>query len=78
MSGFKIPGLAELGPLEEKTATWGEYDKPKTVPLKVNVAIGDGERSIVMLFQKKKYFELFLSLSDTFKQLNFISVLNYL
>jgi hypothetical protein len=41
MSGFKIPGLSKLGPLEEKSASWGAYGTPKTVPLKSIVAIGD-------------------------------------
>jgi hypothetical protein len=40
MSGFKIPGLSMLGPLEEKEAIVGADDSPITVPLNKIVAVG--------------------------------------
>ncbi|CAA7406481.1 unnamed protein product [Spirodela intermedia] len=40
MSGFNIPGLEMLGPLEEKYATAGVNCPPVTVPLKTMVAVG--------------------------------------
>jgi hypothetical protein len=40
MSGFRIPGLAVLGPLEEKEATVGADDSPIIVPLNKIVAVG--------------------------------------
>ena len=41
MSGFRIPGLGRLGPLDEKDATIGDRDVPKIVPLKMIVAVGE-------------------------------------
>jgi hypothetical protein len=40
MSGFRIPGLARLGPRDEKEATKGDDESPMTVPLNRIVAIG--------------------------------------
>ena len=40
MSGFRMPGLARLGPLEEKEATTGDNEFPMTVPLNKIVAVG--------------------------------------
>lgn len=40
MSGFKIPGLALHGPLEEKEAIIGADDSPITVPLNKIVTVG--------------------------------------
>lgn len=40
MSGFKIPGNMELGPLEEKAAAMGADEFPIAVPLNLTVAIG--------------------------------------
>ncbi|KAK3434485.1 hypothetical protein EUGRSUZ_D01953 [Eucalyptus grandis] len=40
MSGFWIPGLSVLGPLEEKEATAGAVGFPVTVPLNTIVAVG--------------------------------------
>ncbi|CAA7406478.1 unnamed protein product [Spirodela intermedia] len=39
MSGFRIPGLAVLGPLEEKYAIAGVNGPPVTAPLKTMVAV---------------------------------------
>ena len=40
MSGFRIPGLIVLGPLEEKEATWGAFGLfPITVPWKKILAL---------------------------------------
>lgn len=40
MSGFNIPGLAMLGPLEENEVTSGADGLPITVPLNKIVAVG--------------------------------------
>ena len=40
MSGFKIPGLGKLGPLEEKDVTAGAKEFPIIVPLNKMVAVG--------------------------------------
>lgn len=40
ISGFKIPGLAKLGPLEENGVTTGASFTPITVPLYNSVAVG--------------------------------------
>lgn len=40
MSGFTIPGVTVLGPLEEKEATIGANESPITVPLNEIVAVG--------------------------------------
>jgi hypothetical protein len=42
MSGFRMPGLALLGPREEKNATAGAGVDPITVPLNVMLAVGLG------------------------------------
>nr|GMD75073.1 hypothetical protein ACMD2_15541 [Ipomoea batatas] len=41
MSGFRIPELSLLGPLEENAATIGAFLSPVIVPLKANVATGN-------------------------------------
>ena len=41
MSGFRIPGLAWLGPLEENETTAGASASPMTVPLNEIVAVGE-------------------------------------
>ncbi|KAF4369546.1 hypothetical protein F8388_019415 [Cannabis sativa] len=48
MSGFKIPGLARLGPLDEKEATTGAYESPMTVPLNNSVAVGVAVEFIII------------------------------
>ena len=40
MSGFRIPGVALLGPLDEKYAMLDVKGPPMTVPLKMIVAVG--------------------------------------
>lgn len=40
MSGFRIPGLSKLGPLDEKEVTAGADGSPITVPLNMIVAVG--------------------------------------
>jgi hypothetical protein len=40
MSGFRMPGFCVLGPREEKEVIAGAGDVPRTVPRKVNCAIG--------------------------------------
>ena len=41
MSGFKIPGISMLWPLEENEAIVGADDSPIIVPLNKIVVIGD-------------------------------------
>lgn len=43
MSGFRMPGLARLGPREEKEATVGAFFEPITVPLNWREAVGDDD-----------------------------------
>ena len=40
MSGFRMPELAKLGPLEEKEAKEGDEGSPMMVPLNKIVAVG--------------------------------------
>uniref|UniRef100_A0A251UKZ4 Uncharacterized protein n=1 Tax=Helianthus annuus TaxID=4232 RepID=A0A251UKZ4_HELAN len=40
-SGFRIPGLARLGPREEKEAISGSDFRPTTVPRQRMVAVGE-------------------------------------
>jgi hypothetical protein len=40
ISGFSIPGLGKLGPLEEKDAMAGDCEFPIIVPLNETVAVG--------------------------------------
>ena len=40
MSGFTIPGVGMLGPLEENEATTGARSSPITVPWEEIVAVG--------------------------------------
>ena len=40
ISGFKMPGLATLGPRDEKEAMAGEKSSPIMVPLNTIVAVG--------------------------------------
>lgn len=46
-SGFRIPGFARLGPIEEREATAGVDESPTTVPLNKTVAAGVALTSVV-------------------------------
>ena len=43
ISGFRIPGLAKLGPLDENDEIAGAGDVPRIVPLKMKDAVGFDE-----------------------------------
>jgi hypothetical protein len=40
MSGFRMPGFCVLGPREENEVIAGAGDVPRTVPPKLNLAVG--------------------------------------
>ena len=43
MSGFRMPGLARLGPLDENDVIAGAGDVPRMVPLKMKDTVGFDE-----------------------------------